>query len=77
MPKAPFLLASLILSLSACQTTKDNDIMDELTNGTPILQQFQTCADTQEYLADVVLNQALSYRYSYYGGWGFAEDAES
>ena len=77
MFKSPFLLSSLVLSLSACQTSKDDDITDELTNGTPILQQFQTCADTQDYLADIVLNQVLSSRYSYYGGWGFAEDTEA
>jgi uncharacterized secreted protein with C-terminal beta-propeller domain len=72
MNKSPILLASLILSLSACRTdnSKNTDLL--VDNADPILLQFQTCSDTQDYIADIVLNQALSYRYSYYGGWDMA-----
>ena len=68
MTKAPFLLTSLVLALSACSGPKDDDpnILDP-SESEPILLQFQTCAETQEYMSDIILNQALSYRYSYYG----------
>ncbi len=79
MTKQIFLLSSLVLSLTACRSDKDNTEQNtELTVGDaePILLPFEDCTDTQNYLAEIVLNQALSYRYSNYG-WGFAEDTES
>ena len=64
----PFLLTSLILALSACTgKNDDNNILDP-SDVDPILLQFETCSDTRDYIGDVVLNQILSYRYSYYGG---------
>ncbi len=70
-----FLLSSLVLSLSACRAEKDDTDLT-VENAEPILLPFEDCSDTQNYLAEIVLNQALSYRYSYYG-WGFAEDTEA
>ena len=69
MTKSPFLLTSLALSLSACTGAKndDNTIIDP-SDVDRLLIQFETCNDTKNYIGDVVLNQILSYRYSYYGG---------
>ena len=68
-----FFSALLFLSALACNTTKQTELIP--TNPEPILLPFQDCADTQSYLADVVLNQVLSYKYGNYG-WGIM-DAES
>jgi uncharacterized secreted protein with C-terminal beta-propeller domain len=74
----PFLLTSLLLSLVACRSDKTNDTDLLVENPDPILLPFQNCGETQDYLAEIVLNQALSYRYSYYGGWDMAaEDSEA
>jgi len=71
MSQKTLLLSSLILSLTACRNDKNELVIE---NPEPILIPFQSCSETQDYLADIILNQALSSRYSYYGGWMVAAE---
>jgi len=78
MTKISFLFSSLVLSLTACQTDKTDDPDLFIENPDPILLPFENCSETQDYLAEIILNQALSYHYSYYGGWDMAaEDSDA
>jgi uncharacterized secreted protein with C-terminal beta-propeller domain len=79
----PLLTGLILSSIFACKPGVDpKDPIPEDTGFTPAdgpeLVQFQSCEETKSYLAEVVINQALSYRYGYYG-WGImgAEDAET
>ena len=56
--------AVLALTVTAC------DKKEEITEPGPELRRFENCSETQDYLAEVMLNAALQYQYSYYWGWG-------
>lgn len=69
-------LSLIALSLLACRNDKSDDLNPESVD--PILLPFEHCSEAQDYLGEIVLNQALSYRYSYYGMWDMAlEDGAS
>jgi uncharacterized secreted protein with C-terminal beta-propeller domain len=73
-------LSLIALSLLACRNDKSEDTGDSLNPDSvdPILLPFEHCSEAQDYLGEIVLNQALSYRYSYYGMWDMAvEDGAS
>ena len=56
---------SLILALSLGMGC---DTKEEINIESPELRQFESCTQTQDYLAEVMLNTALEYRYGM--GWG-------
>ena len=63
-----FSLLTTLLSTVACRNEEKTEL--DPSSISPILLSFQDCSETQDYIADIVLQQALSYRYGYYGRYG-------
>ncbi|MEC7986721.1 MAG: beta-propeller domain-containing protein, partial [Myxococcota bacterium] len=61
-------------TFAALMTTTACDKKEEITELGPELSRFENCSETQDYMAEVMLEAALSYQYSYYWGWGGTED---